>query len=210
MVDHRRSSAGTSRAAAVLSSSSSSLVPSAAPRPRRSFAPPARRRVARAPRAGARTRAERDTTRAARREPERGAPSELAARGFARRMCFFVFKARDCGCGSVAHARRDPLHTHTTGLRAVTSPPAAPPRPKRQASAAVRIGVSVCCFMAQWGSILLRSSIFSALLSRDAAKDARSRPSGGQKPRNTKKGALFRVQPSEWSASPIPTIGLVT
>ena len=170
VVDHRRSSAGTSRAAAVLFSSSSSLVPSAAPRPHRSFAPPARRRVARAPRAGAMTRAERDTTRAARREPERGAPSELAAHGFARLMCFFVFKARDCGCGSVAHARRDPLHTHTTGLRAVTSPPAAPPRPKRQASAAVRISVSVCCFMAQWGSILLRSSIFPALLSRDAAK----------------------------------------
>ena len=122
-----------------------------------------------------------EKTRAARREPERGAPSELAARDFARRMCFFVFKARDCGCGSVAHARRDPLHTHTTGLRAVTSPSAAPPRPKRQANAAVRIGVSVCCFMAQWGSILLRSSIFPALLSRDAAKDARSRPSGGGK-----------------------------
>ena len=49
----RRSSAGTSRAAVVLSSWSSSLVPSVAPRARRSFAPPARRRGARAPRAGA-------------------------------------------------------------------------------------------------------------------------------------------------------------
>ena len=39
------------------------------------------------------------------------------------------YKAHDC-C-SVAHARRDPRHTHTTGPRAVTSPTAAPPRPKR-------------------------------------------------------------------------------
>ena len=207
MVDHRRSSPGTSRAAAVLSSSFSSLVPSVAPRPRRSFAPPARRRRARAPRACAKTRAERDTTRTARREPERGAPSKLAARGFARRVCFFVFKVNNCGCGSVAHAQCDPLHTHTTGLRAVTSPPAAPLLPKRQASAAVRIGVPVSCFMAQWGSILLRSSIFSALLSRDAAKDARSRPSGGQKPRITKQGRCFVFNQVNGALPQFPRLG---
>ena len=87
----RRSSAGTSRAAVVLCSSSSSLVPSVAPRARRSFAPPARRRGARAPRAGARTRAERNATGAARGESEHGTPSsELAARGFARRACVFL------------------------------------------------------------------------------------------------------------------------
>ena len=63
--------------------SCSSPVPSVAPRARRSFAPPAGRRGARATRAGARTRAERDATGAACGESERGAPSELAARGFA-------------------------------------------------------------------------------------------------------------------------------
>ena len=51
---------------------------------------PAGRRGARATRAGARARAERDATGAACGESERGAPSELAARGFARRVCVFL------------------------------------------------------------------------------------------------------------------------
>ena len=50
--------------------------------------------------------------------------------------------ARDCGL--VEHARRDPRHTHTTEPRAVTSPPAAPPRPiapgkRRRSSRCVRV-----------------------------------------------------------------------
>ena len=54
--------------------SCASPVPSVALRARRSFAPPAGRRGARATRAGARTRAERDATGAACGESERGAP----------------------------------------------------------------------------------------------------------------------------------------
>ena len=85
--------------------SCSSPVPSVAPRARRSFAPPAGRRGARAPRAGERTRAERDATGAACGESERGAPSELAARGFARRVCFCVSGL----CCSPLPALRAPL-----------------------------------------------------------------------------------------------------
>ena len=66
------------------------LLSSSRPSLRARAAPPARRRGARAPRAGARTRAERNATGAARGESERGTPSELAARGFARRVCVFL------------------------------------------------------------------------------------------------------------------------
>ena len=68
---------------------------------------------ARAPRAGARTCAERDATGSACAESERGAPSELAARGFARRVCFCVSGL----CCSPLPALRAPLSRSACSAR---------------------------------------------------------------------------------------------
>ena len=65
----------------------------------------------------------------------------------------------------------------------------------------------MCCFMAQWGSIRLRSSISPALLSRDAAKThVRGRVAAkNRESKNHEKGALFRVQPSATTETPTVT-----
>ena len=69
--------------------------------------------------------------------------------------------------------------------------------------------MSVCCFVAQRGLVLLFNSIFRARAHATWQK-ARSRPSGCQQIENYEKGALFRVKPSGWAPSLMPTIELVT
>ena len=106
--------------------------------------------------------------------------------------------------------RRDPHATQLiTRPRAVTSPPEAPPRRIAPTTHRCSSVMSVCCFVAQRGLVMLFYSTFRAR-AHDSWQKARSRPRGGQKIEKYEKGALFRVKPSGRGPSRMPTIELVT
>ena len=115
-------------------------------------------------------------------------PARCAARS--RRVCAlcclaasfrcFVHPPCPSPCCERPALARSTCHTHTTRPRAVTSPPAAPPRriaPSKHRRSSV---MSVCYFVAPRGLVLLFNSVFRAPAHATWQK-ARSRPSGGEK-----------------------------
>ena len=81
-------------------------------------------------------------------------------------------------------------HTHTTGLHAMTSPPAAPPHHEAP-SAAAQVGMPRSYFLGPWGLFLSFYRLLGVRAHATRKRVPRPRPSGGEKPRITEMRRCF-------------------